>query len=85
MPPHSLLLVDLLRHDAHHYATQTALRLDGAALTYAELARRVEATAARWMIASGPQRIACSTEAESVISSGTTSTAPSGATADQSA
>ncbi|HZY07617.1 MAG TPA: hypothetical protein VFE69_07730, partial [Ilumatobacteraceae bacterium] len=46
MPPHSLLLVDLLRHDAHHYATQTALRLDGAALTYAELARRVEATAA---------------------------------------
>ena len=46
MPPHSLLLVDLLRHDARHYATQTALRLDGAALTYAELARRVEATAA---------------------------------------
>ena len=46
MPPHSLLLVDLLRHDANHYATQTALRLDGAALTYADLARRVEATAA---------------------------------------
>ena len=41
-----MLLVDLLRHDANHYATQTALRLDGAALAAADLARRVEATAA---------------------------------------
>jgi len=46
VPPDSLLLVDLLRHNAHHFTTQTALRIDGAALTYAELARRVDAAAA---------------------------------------
>ena len=46
MPLHSLLLVDLLRHDAHHHATRPALRIDGVALTYAELERRVDATAA---------------------------------------
>ena len=46
MPPHSLLLVDLLRHDARHHATRPALRIDGVALTYAELERRVDATAA---------------------------------------
>jgi fatty-acyl-CoA synthase len=41
-----LQLVDLLRHDAYHHAGKIALRLDGAELTYAQLAARVDATVA---------------------------------------
>jgi acyl-CoA synthetase (AMP-forming)/AMP-acid ligase II len=42
---HSLALIDLLRHDAFHYADKAALRIDGVAVTYAELERRVDAVA----------------------------------------
>lgn len=39
-----IALIELLRHDAVHYAATPALRIDGIALTYGELAARVDAT-----------------------------------------
>jgi fatty-acyl-CoA synthase len=38
-------LADVFRHDVRHYAGKVAIRIDGTALTYAELARRVDETA----------------------------------------
>src|SRR4051794_40541411 len=39
------VLIDLLRHDAFHYPGKAAIRLDGVALSFAELARRIDDTA----------------------------------------